>query len=167
MRMAEIRFEELHEEHLPAVLDLYNYYVQKTICTFHTEPLTQSKFRELVFFDSPRYRTFVALDGNELCGYVLLTQHKKREAYNETAEVTLYLKPEHIGKGIGSQALEYIEAFARNAGLRVLVATICGENDRSIRVFERNGFQKCAHYREIGRKFGQLLDVVAYQKILR
>ncbi len=49
----------------------------------------------------------------------------------------------------------------------MLVATICGENAASIGVFAKNGYEKCAHYKEVGQKFGQLLDVVAYQKILR
>jgi L-amino acid N-acyltransferase YncA len=50
--------------------------------------------------------------------------------------------------------------------MHVLMATICGENDKSIRLFEKNGYFKCAHYKEVEEKFGELLDVVAYQKIL-
>ena len=63
-------------------------------------------------------------------------------------------------------AIRYIEEFAKKQKLHVLVATICGENEASIHLFAKNGYVKCAHYKEVGQKFGQLLDVVAYQKIL-
>lgn len=122
--------------------------------------------RDLVFFDNPKYKTYVILAENELFGYVLLTQHKKREAYDTTAEVTVYLKPEWTGKGLGSLAVQYIEAFAQASEIHTLIATICGENDKSIKMFEKNGYLKCAHYKEVGKKFGNWLDVVAYQKIL-
>lgn len=164
--MDAVSFEEIGEEHLDAVLNIYNHYVLNTSATFHAHAFGKDEFRELVFFDNPRYRTYVIKDAGTICGYVLLTQHKKREAYDGTAEVTVYLVPGHIGKGLGSRALEFIEGVAKDHGIHVLVATICGENALSIRVFERNGYSKCAHYREVGQKFGQRLDVVAYQKIL-
>lgn len=164
--MGEYRFAEMAEEYLDKVRDLYSHYVLNTSATFHARVPTREEMRDIVFFSSPKYRTFVILAGDELCGYVLLTQHKKREAYDGTAEVTVYLKPECKGRGLGSLAVKHIEAYAVGQGLHVLVATICGQNEASIRVFERNGYTKCAHYREVGQKFGQVLDVVAYQKIV-
>lgn len=164
--MTPYRLEELKEEQLPEIMELYNYYVLNSTATFHARSLTAGEMKELVFFDNPKYKTFAIMDDDNLCGYVLLTQHRKREAYDDTAEVTVYLKPEFIGKGLGSLAVQYIEAVAVKSGIHVLIATICGENDRSIKLFEKNGYFKCAHYQEVGRKFGQLLDVVAYQKII-
>jgi phosphinothricin acetyltransferase len=48
----------------------------------------------------------------------------------------------------------------------VLVGVITAENKQSVSLFEKCGFEKCAHYRKVGEKFNRLLDVVAYQKIL-
>ncbi len=124
------------------------------------------EMKALVYVDHPFYRTFVIYDGDRICGYVILGQHKKREAYDRTAEVSVYLRPDHIGLGIGTLAIKHIENYAVKRGLHVLVATISGENRASMAAFARNGFTQCAHYKEIGQKFGQYLDVVAYQKIL-
>jgi L-amino acid N-acyltransferase YncA len=159
-------FEEIREENLSKVADIYNHYILNTTATFHAHPLTVDEMREIVFFDNPKYKTFVIFDDHDLYGYLIITQHKKREAYDGTAEVTIYLKPGYTGKGIGSVALRYAEEYAQKYHLHVLIATICGENNTSIKLFEKNGYFKCAHYKEVGRKFGQLLDVVAYQKIL-
>jgi phosphinothricin acetyltransferase len=71
-----------------------------------------------------------------------------------------------VGRGLGGRGAQFIEDVAKSNGIHVLVATICGENEASIRLFERNGYEKCAHFREVGKKFGRWLDVVAYQKIL-
>lgn len=159
-------FDEMKEEYLDEVLAIYSYYVLNTTATFHDRVLTTAEMREIVFFDTPRYKTFVILEDDSLCGYVLLAQHKKREAYDSTAEVSVYLKPGLGGRGIGSLALRHIEEYARKQKLHVLVATICGQNEESIGLFAKNGYRQCAHYREVGQKFGKLLDIVAYQKIL-
>ena len=164
--MTQHHLEELKEDHLTKIREIYNYYILNSTATFHAHPLSIDEMRELVFFDNPKYKTFAILDGHDLCGYVILTQHKKREAYDGTAEVTVYLQPDCIGKGLGSLALRYIEDIAKKSNIHVLVATICGENNQSIGLFEKNSYFKCAHYKEVGQKFGKLLDLVAYQKIL-
>lgn len=99
-------------------------------------------------------------------GTPLRRSSKKREAYDSTAEATVYLKPGFTGKGIGNLAVKFIEEYALTQGFHALIALICGENTESIKVFEKNGYEKCAHYKEVGKKFGQWLDVVAYQKII-
>lgn len=164
--MDNLEFNKLTPEELPAVLDIYTYYIENSTATFHMHPLSLDEMRGIVFFEDPKYRTFTIKMDGELCGYVLLTRYKPREAYDGTAEVTVYLKPEYTGRGMGEEAIRFIEKFARQKQFHVLVAIITGGNSPSIRAFEKNGFVKCAHFKEMGKKFGQLLDVVAYQKIL-
>jgi phosphinothricin acetyltransferase len=164
--MTDTQFEELRPRHLQSVLDIYMYYVLNTTATFHARTLSLKDMQEMVLFGSSIYKSFVIMYEGELCGYVIMSPFKKREAYNGTAEVTVYLRHDRTGCGIGSRAVCFIEDYARTKVIHVLIAAICGDNTASIRLFERHGFEKCAHYREVGQKFGQLLDVVAYQKIL-
>ncbi len=164
--MEDIQFEKPGAEMLPAVLEIYTYYVLKTTASFHINPPSLKEMRRLVFFEDPKYQTFLIRCGGALCGYVTLSPHKPREAYAPAAEVSVYLKPQYTGRGIGGRAIRFIEAFAAQSGVHVLIATICGANAPSIRAFEKCGFVKCAHYREVGQKFGQRLDIVACQKII-
>lgn len=164
--MAEVKFVEINETYLPQVLEIYNYYVQKSTATFNTQPLTLEEMRQIVYYSDPRFKTFVIFDQDRLCGYCILARYKAREAYSITAEATLYLHPEFTGKGIGSQALQFLESLARQNQFHSLISIICGENTASIKLFEKNGYTKCAHFKEIGKKFGRLLDVVEYQKII-
>jgi phosphinothricin acetyltransferase len=91
----------------------------------------------MLFFRDRRYRTFSILEDGALCGYVLINRFHGREGWDKTAEVTIYLKPDSCGNGIGSSALRHIEAFAESAGIHVLVASICAENLGSIRLLKR------------------------------
>ncbi len=162
----DIVFEEMREEHLEEVRAIYGYYVLNTTVTFQIREPTLRDMRELVFFEDVKYRAYAIKDSGALCGYVILSRFGKREAYGETAEVAVYLKPGHTGKGIGLAALRFIEDFAAARGMHVLIASICGENSQSIKLFEKAGYFKCAHLKEVGIKFGRRLDVVYYQKIL-
>jgi L-amino acid N-acyltransferase YncA len=164
--MSNITFKPVEEAHLSEILEIYTYYILNTTVTFHIDPISIEQMKEIVNLNNSFYKTFVIFMEETLCGYVLFTQHKKREAYNTTAEVTIYLKPEFSGKGIGKAALSFIENEAKNAGIHALVATITNENIASVKLFEKNGYFKCAGYKEVGKKFGRYLDLIAYEKIL-
>jgi phosphinothricin acetyltransferase len=118
----------MEEQYLSEVRDIYNFYVRNSTATFQIEELTLSQMRELVFFNDPKYQAYVIMADEVLCGYVILTQFKKREAYDETAELTIYLKQEYTGRGIGSRAFSFIEKVAAERNIHVLIASISGEN---------------------------------------
>ncbi|MEA4924577.1 MAG: N-acetyltransferase family protein [Syntrophomonadaceae bacterium] len=162
----EIVFKEMQEEYLGEVLGIYSYYVTNTDVSFHTRIPTPEKMRQMVFFEDSRYKTFVILAEQQICGYVIITRYKEREAYDITAEISIYLQPEAVRQGIGSLAVNFIEDYARRQGFHVLLAVISGLNEASIKLVAQNGYTKCAHYKEVGRKFGQFLDIVVYQKII-
>lgn len=165
--MENIKFEEAKDEHLSEILDIYNYYVRNSTATFHLHDISTDGMRELLFFDNPKYKAFAIKNGDCLCGYCILSPFKKREAYDITAEITIYLKHDYIGKGVGSMAIRHLEKFAKENGFHSLIAVVCGENENSMRMFERNGYLKCGQLKEVGIKFGRMLDIIYYQKILR
>jgi phosphinothricin acetyltransferase len=119
---------------------------------------------EFLFVAHPRYPSFLIKEMNVPLGYCFLTQYKKRQAYDRSAELSIYLKPGYTGKGIGSLALNYLETAARKAGIHMLIGTLCGENRASIQLMEKAGYSRCAHMKNVGEKFGKILDVVVYQK---
>ncbi|SDX33096.1 GNAT family N-acetyltransferase [Paenibacillus sp. CF384] len=162
-----MRFDRMEERYLPQVLEIYNHYVVHTTVSFHTLPLTMDEIRANVLPANPLYCTYVCEEDGVIIGYGLLTQHKNKQAYNTTAEVTIYLAPEHLGKRIGAEMVALLESQAREREFHVLVATVCTENERSIRMFERLGYERAALFKEVGHKFGRWLDIASYQKILR
>lgn len=59
-----------------------------------------------------------------------------------------------------------MEEEAKTVGIKVLIGIIAGENKHSINLFSKCEYEKCAHYKQIGEKFGRTLDVVAFQKLI-
>ncbi len=159
-----VEFSRVTKTDLEAILAIYNDYIVNSTATFHSEKLSKNDLGEFLYVDHPRYPSFLIKENDEIIGYFFLTQYKKRQAYDRSAEVSIYLKPECTGKGIGPIALDHLEAAAKEAGIHVLVGTICGENHAGIRLMEKSGYSRCAHLKNIGEKFGKILDVVVYQK---
>ncbi|MBN1800123.1 MAG: N-acetyltransferase [Candidatus Lokiarchaeota archaeon] len=163
--MNQIIFKELDEEDLSFVQNIYNYYVDNSTFTFHTSKLSLEELKEFIPIKHSKYKSFLIIENDEICGYCYLSQFKKRQAYDRTAELSIYLKLGYQGKGMGKKAVSYLEKVAKKKEIKVLLSIISGENTSSIKFFENQGYDKCAHYKEVGEKFGRLIDVIAYQKI--
>jgi phosphinothricin acetyltransferase len=161
-----IEFIDINKNDLEIVKDIYDYYILNSTATFHTEKISIRELGESMSIDHPKYNSFLIKYNGKTCGYCCISRYKKRQAYDRTAEITVYLMPEFTGKGIGKLAVEKLEKIARQKGISVLIGIIAGDNYQSINLFEKCGYEKCAHYKQIGEKFGKILDVVAYQKIL-
>ncbi|MFP4384862.1 MAG: N-acetyltransferase family protein [Spirochaetia bacterium] len=161
-----ITLVDIKEKDFEFIKEVYNHYILNTTVTFHTVPVGIEYLKNEIWISHPKYKSYIICNSGNTAGYCYLSQYKKREAYDRSAEITIYLKPSCAGKGIGLQVLKLMEPTAYKNGISVLIGVISGDNERSIKVFEKAGYIKCAHYKKIGEKFGKLLDVVAYQKIL-
>lgn len=162
----DLKFEMLQVTDLAVMCDIYNYYVKHSTATFHTQSLTVDEFATMLYLENPKYPAYrIVVDGTT-CGYCYLVPFKPREAYNRTAEVTIYIHPNSLRRGLGKACLKKLEAEANYNGISVVIGIISGENEASIHLFNQAGYVQCAHYRQVGEKFGRVLDVVAYQKIL-
>jgi phosphinothricin acetyltransferase len=164
--MSGICIEVLGPGDIEAARRIYNHYVETSTATFHTDPVSTEEFVDLVLFDDARYRTFAIRVDGTLVGYGLAGAYKSRCAYGDASEVAVYLAPDATRKGLGPMALDVIEEHAREVGLHVLIAGVCTENEASLRLFIRAGYEPCAHFRQVGNKFGRRLDVRYFQKIL-
>ena len=161
-----IKLTELREDDFGIVKDIYDHYILTSTATFHTNEISIPELKEVIPVGHPIYKSFLIKQGEKVCGYCYISQHKKRQAYDRTAEVTLYLKPDFTGKGIGKEVLFRLEDIAKQNNICVLIGVITGDNFGSIALFEKCGYEKCANFRKVGVKFNRILDVVAYQKIL-
>jgi L-amino acid N-acyltransferase YncA len=161
-----LEFILLQETDLQVVKEIYDDYILNSTATFHTERVTIGELRETIPIAHPKYKSFLIQADGQTCGFCYTCAFKKRQAYDRSAEVTIYLKPDYFGRGIGTSTMKMTEQVARSNGIKVLIGIISGENQPSIRLFEKCGYKKCGHYHQVGEKFGRVLDVVSYEKIL-
>lgn len=161
-----LEFVRMNENYAVDALALYNAYVLTSTATFSIAPLKKAEMDQLLFTGLDRFPSFAILWNGEFAGYVMLNRYKPREAYDGTAEVTVYLDEFFHGKGIGKEAMKFMEKFAKEKNFRALLGVICAENEPSIALFEKLDYFRCAHFKEVGVKFGRVLDVVIYEKLL-
>ena len=161
-----IDFLELTDQDFPWVKLIYDYYIKNSTATYYTDEISISELKDFIPVGHPKYHAYLVRVDNERVGFCYVGQYKKRQAYHRTAEVSLYLKSDFTGKGIGKEILAFLEKDAKKSGISVLIGIISGDNTNSIKLFERSSYEKCAHYKQVGEKFNTILDVVAYQKIL-
>ena len=161
-----LKLVDLKETDFHLIKEIYDHYIVNSTATFHTDLISIEELKSVILIAHPKYKSFLIDYEGEICGYCYISQYKKRQAYDRTAEVTIYLKPEYSGKGIGKATLDKLETIAKSKELCVLIGIISGDNQGSIKLFEKCGYEKCAHFKQVGQKFGKILDVVAYQKII-
>ncbi len=161
-----IRFEPITKDNITHALAIYNWYVLNSTATFHLEAIPQSELERMVSLGHQKYKSFVIYLADEICGFCYISQFRYKEAYDKSAEVTLYLRQDATGKGIGKTTLAYLEKIAKENGITNVVGVITAENSGSISLFEKAGYFKVGHLKKIGEKFEKALDVVSYQKLI-
>ena len=166
--MNSISFVCVKDDHVKRITEIYNYYIKNTTVTYHYFEHSEAQMKEILYSKDSRFNSFAILDDNngEVIGYCLICKFKNREAYDICGEAVVYLDNSYLGRGIGKLALNFLEEEAKKQKFHTLVASISNDNERSIRLFEREGYYKCAHFKEVGVKFGKVLDLLYYEKIL-
>ena len=150
---------------LGAITEIYNEAILNTVATFDTEPKTDAEQKSWFDAHGPRYPIIVAEQEGIIIGWASLSQWSDRCAYSDTAESSLYVREGYQGQGIGRRLGKVIIEEGKKVGLHTLIARITEGNDVSIHLSESTGFKHIGIMKEVGRKFGRLLDVHMMQYI--
>ncbi|MFC9285393.1 GNAT family N-acetyltransferase [Streptomyces sp. NPDC057052] len=166
----EVQVRPGEERDLEALTDLYNHYVRETPITFDTAIFTPEERRPWLLShpeDGP-YRLMVAADrhSREILGYATSSPFRAKPAYATSVEVTVYLRPDAGGRGVGTLLYEALFEALSGENLHRAYAGVAQPNEASVRLHERFGFRHVGTYREVGRKFGRYWDVAWYEKPL-
>ncbi len=147
------------------MLEIYNEAVQNTTATFDTNPRTMEK--QIQWFEEHKanHPIFVAEENKTIVGWASLSPYSDRCAYDSTAEISVYIHADHRGKKIGSQLLEIATLEGRNVNIHTIISRITTENLSSIHIHEKIGYSHVGTLKEVGTKFGKLLDVQIMQYI--
>lgn len=147
-----------------AICAIYNHYVATTTISFEEAPVAPAEMAQriaaVVEADLP---WLVMLEGETLVAYAYATKWRVRAAYRYSVESSIYVAAEHAGQGVGRQLYEALLAQLRERDLHLVIGGIAQPNEASVRLHERLGFQKVAHFSEVGLKFGRWIDVGYWQ----
>ena len=164
MQDATIRLASADD--LAAINAIYNYYVANSTCTFQVEPETAEARRAWFRSRTLHQPVTVAERDGTVVGWASLSPHKSRCGYRHTAELSVYLRAQDHGMGIGKALVQDLIKRAADAGYHTILGGVCTEQTTSMRLHESLGFTQVAHFREIGFKFGRWLDVAYFQLLV-
>lgn len=112
------------------------------------------------------FPVLVAVDDSGVLGYSTFGPWRARSGYRHTVELSVYVHPDHQGRGIGHALMDALIDRARDHGVHVMVAAIESRNTGSIRLHEKHGFVQTGLMPQVGTKFGAWLDLAFLQLIL-
>ncbi|UCH10154.1 MAG: N-acetyltransferase [Fidelibacterota bacterium] len=163
---SELVFAPAIQEDLESITEIYNQAILHTTATFDTQPISLDEQRLWFKQHGDSYPILVARMNNRVMGWAALSPWSDRCAYETTAEVSIYIRDEFQGRGVGARLLKVLLESGRQKGLHLAVARIVEGNPASLRLHHRAGFRNVGTMTEAGCKFERYLDVIIMEKLL-
>jgi L-amino acid N-acyltransferase len=160
-----LRIRKAQAEDLSMITEIYNEAILTTIATFDTTQKTIEEQQTWFEEHGRKNPIMVAEVDGYVVGWSSLSKWSDRCAYTDTAEVSLYIRKEHQGTGIGKELLKRILEEGAKQGLHAVIARITEGNTISVALHESQGFFPIGVMKEVGVKFGKRLDVFLMEKI--
>ncbi|WNH11668.1 GNAT family N-acetyltransferase [Thalassobellus suaedae] len=148
------------------LVEIYNYYVLKTIITFDNVPFSIEAFKNKIEIISSNYPFIVFENDNKILGYAYVNKWREKPAYKHTVEATVYLDHKAVGKQIGTKLYAELLKEIKKRNYHVVIGGLTLPNDASVRLHEKFGFKQVAHFKAVGLKFDKWLDVGFWQLTL-
>lgn len=152
------------ERDISAMLAIYGPYVENTTVSFEYDVPCQKTFLQRFYTYTAQFPWLVWEENGEILGYAYGSAPFERAASRWCAEMTVYLKPEARGKGIGGKLYAALESILAKQGYQVLYALICDENADSLRFHQKQGYRVVGEFPNCGCKFGRWFGLVWMEK---
>ncbi|MFM1896532.1 MAG: Phosphinothricin N-acetyltransferase [Pseudomonadota bacterium] len=142
---------------------IYNWYIENTFITFEEVPLSTEQMAARIAAAGSLRPWLVFESAGRIQGYAYAGEWKSRAAYRYAVETTIYLDKDCHRGGLGRQLYISLIERLRETPVHALIAGIALPNTASVGLHEAMGFAKVAHFREVGFKFNQWIDVGYWQ----
>ncbi|WP_081212227.1 GNAT family N-acetyltransferase [Salegentibacter sediminis] len=157
---AGIRIRPIHREDFPSVKEIYQAGINTGMATFETLAPSWAIWNKKFRADS----RLLALDKNNIIGWVALSPVSARQVYSGVCEISLYVHPEYFGHGVGRALLKSIIAQSERNNIWTLQAGIFPENEASIALHKSEGFREVGYREKIGQRDGIWRDNIFLER---
>lgn len=142
-----------------ALLEIYGPYVRNTSLTFELETPSPAEFARRMD-DYLRYAPWLLMEcEGRVAGYAYASRHRERAGYQWSAECSIYLHDDFMGKGLAEPLYKALFEILSIQGFRNVYAVINLPNERSVRFHENMGFLYQFTFERVGYKLGQWKNV--------
>ena len=152
--------DELQPEHWPEVARIYADGIATGNATFETEVPSWEQWDRAHLLE----HRFVALREGKVVGWVAVSSVSDRCAYGGVVENSVYVAESARGLGVGRLLLDRLVASTEAAGIWTIQTGIFPENEASLRVHERVGFEVVGRRKRLGKLHGVWRDVLLLER---
>jgi L-amino acid N-acyltransferase len=152
---------------LPEILDIFNDIIATTTAVYSHAPVSLAE--RTAWFTARTdagYPVLVAEVEQRVAGFASFAEFRGWPGYRYSVEHSVHVRSDLRGQGIGSGLVSALILLAHQIGKHVMIGGIDADNEGSIRMHGRLGFERTAYLREVGRKFGRWLNLVLMQKMI-
>jgi L-amino acid N-acyltransferase YncA len=162
-----MHIDDATEADLPAILAIHNEVIANSTAIYTEVPATlEDRTAWRATRVAQGYPVLVAREAGEVLGFASFGGFRAALGYAATVEHSVHVRADARRCGVGRALLSALPDRARAAGKHVLIGGIDADNEGSLALHASLGFEKVAHFRQVGRKFGRWLDLVFVQLIL-
>jgi L-amino acid N-acyltransferase YncA len=148
------------------VLEIYAPFCVATPVSFETEAPPAEEIERRIVTTLEFFPWLIVAEGERVLGYAYASRHRERAAYRWSADVSVYVREDARGKGVGRALYASLFAVLRFQGIYNILAGISLPNPASVAVHEAMGLRPIGLYTRIGYKCGEWHDVGWWQLAL-
>lgn len=149
------------------ILEIYAPYIKETVVTFEYQVPSLEDFCHRMERIQAKYPWLVWEEDGVLLGYAYAGDFAVRTAFSWSCELSVYLRMDARGKGIGRRLYEALMALLKEMGYCNVYALICVPNAASESLHRSLGFVEEGRLQRIGYKFERWLDLSYQSKCLQ
>ncbi|MBB5349324.1 N-acetyltransferase [Desulfoprunum benzoelyticum] len=145
-----------NEGDLAAIVSIYNSTVPTRLSTADTAPVTIESRRDWFEQHLPDRRPLMVHEQDDrVVAWVSFQSFYGRPAYENTAEISIYIAPACRGQGLGRTLLAEALGLARQLGIKTVMGFIFSHNEPSLRLFKSFGFAEWGRLPDVAEMDGR------------
>jgi phosphinothricin acetyltransferase len=149
-------------------VEIYNLSIPGRLATADTEPVTVESRLEWFHSHKGNRPLFVVEQKvvepveTTVIAFLSFKSFYGRPAYSITAEIGIYIHPEHQKKGLGKILLQKAIDISPELKLENILGFIFGHNEPSIKLFKNFGFTEWGNLPGLARIDGNEIDLIIF-----
>ena len=157
-----------YESEAAQILEIFNHAILHTTALYEYKPRTMATMQQ--WFANKIAGNFPVIglkaEDGTLLAFGSYGTFRAFPAFKYSVEHSVYVHPDHQGKGYGSQILAALIDAATAQQYHLLIGGIDADNTGSIALHQKYGFVHSGTIQQAGFKFGRWLDLAFYQLTL-
>lgn len=147
------------------MLSIYNEGIEDRIATLEEDCKDMAYMMAWYQGHSGRYAVLAAEEAGSVIGWADIHPYSHRCAYSGVAELSVYVRRDWRGRGVGQKLLDELERWARQHEFHKLVLGTFPFNAAGQGLYHKMGYREVGVFKNQGRLDGQWVDVLWMEKV--